>query len=169
LNGYLSGKPIHSYRADHVTALVFPSLQGYEGKSLYDEVRSQLSSTVAAFVAVGGHDYHTSLATIRANQFLMEQNHVDVVYYFSLMDGIGKLQRRLQSEIPHLGASSKRLILAAPFGPKVFTLASFFTLCAFKADHQDCSVEIAHVSGFQYLSVYSLGFSHFVAFQLFRD
>lgn len=169
LNGYFSGKAIHDYASDHVAALVFPGLQGYEGKSLYDGVRSHISSTIAAFVAVGGYDYHTALATMRANQFLMEQKHVDIVYYFSLIDGIDKLQRRLQAEIPHMSGSDRRLILAAPFGPKVFTLACYFMLSSLKDDYPRCNVEIAHVSGFQYLSVYSLGFSHFVTLRLLSE
>ena len=166
LNGTFAGKHIHDYKTDHVTALVFPGLQGYEGKVLYDEVRSHIDSSISAFVAVGGNDYHTALATMRANQFLMEQKDVDIIYYFSLMDGIDKLQRRLRAEIPHLSESSRRLVVAAPFGPKLFALACYFLLCELNEEYRGCTVEIAHVSGFQYLSVYSLGFSRSIVMQL---
>ncbi|MBK7595076.1 MAG: hypothetical protein IPJ11_07470 [Gemmatimonadetes bacterium] len=61
------------------------------------------------------------------------------------------------------GGMSKGEILVAPFGPKIFTLAASFVLERVAANR---AVEIAHVSGFQYLSVYSLGIGEMRAFSL---
>jgi hypothetical protein len=52
-----------------------------------------------------------------------------------------------------------------PFGPKVFTLAAYFGLDEI-GRRAGVTVEIAHVSGFQYLSVYSLGIGESVVMKL---
>ncbi|MFA6348651.1 MAG: hypothetical protein WCX06_00490 [Candidatus Paceibacterota bacterium] len=167
VKGYFSGRPIHNCPSDHVTALIFASLQGYEGKVLYDEVRSRIRSSVTTFVAVSGADYQTSLATMRANQFLMEQRDIDVSYYFSLMDGMEKLAKRIEAEgLVGGGSGLSRMVLVAPFGPKVFTLGAYFMLSNLRSVNDSIQTEIAHVSGFQYLSLYSLGLSHFNVFKL---
>lgn len=168
VRGYFSGRPVHQSRADHVTAVVFPSLQGYEGKLLYDALRGYLSRSLTAFVAVSGRDYQTSLATMRANQFLLEQHDVDVVYYFSLLDGIDKLSKCIgaEAELGAERAAQARMFMVAPFGPKVFAVAAYFLLRNLPTSERSLTTEIAHVSGFQYLSLYSLGFGHLVGFQL---
>jgi len=167
VTGLFSGCPIHQSRSEHVSAFVFPSLQGYEGKLLYDGVRAHVSSSVTAFISVSGSDYHTSLATMRANQFLMEQRDVDVVYYFSLKDGLNKLERRIEDEARRTTGLEEhsRMILVAPFGPKVFVVAAYFMLQNMQTDGTP-DTEIAHVGGFQYLSLYSLGVSDFSGFRL---
>jgi hypothetical protein len=164
VQGYFSGRPIHECRAAHVSAVIFPSLQGYEGKLLFDELRNWTSRSVKAFVAVGGKDYLTALATMRANQFLLEQRDVGIIYYYSFQDGIAKLTGLLTQEVAQsLGGgpvhgNTERMFVVAPFGPKVFTLAAYFGLHDVRTKGGGrCGIEIAHVSSFQYLSLYSLG------------
>ncbi len=173
VEGYFSGKPVHDWKkSDNVAALVFPGLQGYEGKLLYDELQSRVRSSVTAFVAVGGHDYHTALAIMRANQFLLEQRSIEVLYYFSFIDGLERLASWVHAEMTRLDTAAKarpvtkRFLLAAPFGPKVFTAASYFMLKGLQQAHPECEIEIAHVSGFQYLSLYSLGLAGIAGFKL---
>jgi len=168
IKGYFSGRPIHDCRSDHLSAIVFPSLQGYEGKLLYDEVRTRISSSVTAFVAVNCNDYLTSLATMRANQFLLEQRDVNISYYFSIKDGLDKLAYLLENEASRAAEriAHSKLILVAPFGPKVFTIAACFMLWNLKDNFEGIDTEIAHVSGFQYLSLYSLGLGNMSGYKL---
>ena len=164
--GYFSGRPIHASTAKHVSTLVFPSLQGYEAHVLFDEVRSHVSSSITVFVAVGGHDYHVSLAMMRANQFIMERKEVQFIYYFSVLDGIQKLAAKISEESRRLASERSAAVLVAPFGPKIYTLSAFFQLNAERARGAGCDFDIAHVSGFQYLSVYSLGVGRSLLFQV---
>lgn len=168
LRGYFSGRSIHDCALDRTSALIFPSVQGFEGKLVHDEVRAKVRGTVSALVSVSGHDYLTSIATMRSNQFLMEQLDVRVAYYFSLHDGIRKLCRMLKDEASACSQASDGpfLMLIAPFGPKLFTVASYFYLKELQSLYLNCKTEMAHVSGFQYLSLYSLGFSHFTISKL---
>jgi hypothetical protein len=48
----------------------------------------------------------------------------------------------------------------------VFAVAAYFLLRNLPTSERSLTTEIAHVSGFQYLSLYSLGFGHLVGFQL---
>jgi len=168
VNGLFSGCSIRDAREEDVSAIILPGLQGYESKLLYDEIRSRVSSSVAALIAVSSRDYQTSLAVMRANQFLMERRDITVRYYFSLMDGVRKLERHIQGEAARPIREGSRMILAAPFGHKPFLAASFFILRNL-ASEQRIHPEIAYVSGFQYLSLYSLGVSHVGGFQLLLE
>lgn len=168
VRGYFSGRPLHDCLSDNVSTIIFPSLQGYEGKLLYDEICTHIDGEVIAFVAISTHDFHTSLSTMRANQFLMEHMNVEVLYYFSLKDGMDKLADQIDAETKKVTNLGERpgTVLVAPFGPKIFTVAAYFLLKNLPAASQNLKTEIAHVSGFQYLSLYSLGFGHSSGFKL---
>ena len=61
-------------------------------------------------------------------------------------------------------SSGEKLFLIAPFGPKPLTLASWI---AYKRlTLSGVGAEMAHVSGFQYTSVYSIGKGNMLSFQL---
>jgi hypothetical protein len=94
-----------------------PSLQGYEARLLFDEFRNRTSRSITGFIAAGGKDYTTAIATMRANQFLMEQREATLIYY-SLRDGINKLSRAVECErvraASSAGRGEERLVVVAP-------------------------------------------------------
>lgn len=73
-----------------VISVVFPGIQGFESKLLYDDI-AHIEGPKYVFVEVSSRNVLTSLFIIRANMTLLKQTNADARYYFSIQDGIKKL------------------------------------------------------------------------------
>lgn len=158
INGYFRSRPIQDViskkNISYVVALISPSIQGFEGKLLLDEL-SNIDGPRFVLVFLRNYDLLTSLTTIRANISLLDSIDVDVEPFFSFSNSFKELEEIGAREIEKCCLNSHALFLTAPFGPKPLVLAAYF-LCK-EAEKKGALAEIAFISGFQYSSVYSLG------------
>lgn len=170
LNGFFSGRVLRTNKPKAVHSIIFPSRSGHEGKLLVDEL-SQIpyEQRHTVFFPIDTREYLYSLELMRANQSLLDRESYSHQFYCSTADAIIALDEYLLNEAEELikmkekmgdTTLTKQLYLIAPFGSKIFLPISYFALIRLKHNAKISDlvdIEICHVRGFQYTSVYSLG------------
>lgn len=140
--------------SQNLIAAIFPGIQGFEGKLLYDELAAK-DGAKNSFIFMGRDDLLKALATMRANMALLQHTVADNKYYFSIQDGSRKLIDFFKEEVTRL-KDLNPTVLIAPFGPKPFAWTAYM-LCSHIRNDLDFKSEIVLMSGVQYTSVYSVG------------
>lgn len=138
----------------NVIAAIFPGIQGFEGKLIYDEIAGK-DGAKHSFIFMGRDDLLKALATMRANMALLQNTVADNKYYFSIQDGARKLIDLFREQVARFRDLSPTALIA-PFGPKPFAWTAYM-LCRQLRDDLEFKSEIVLMSGVQYTSVYSVG------------
>jgi hypothetical protein len=167
IRAHFSKRPIQDMihgRCSRVETTIFPGIQGFEAKLLIDELHNTEGSR-HILVFASGRDFMTSMIIMRANQLALQQAK-DIEYYFSIPDGVRKMEESISSQIQTVlqRVVPGTFFLIAPFGPKPFAWVSYSMSKKIKT-LTSADAEIALLSGFQYTSVYSLGKGHMSIFQ----
>lgn len=157
IKAHFSKRPLQAMlskkRFSQVEVAIFPGIQGFEAKLLYDELH-EFAGSRHILVFVSGRDFMTSMIIMRANQLLLQEPKAEIEYFFSIPDGVDKLEKTIKGQLNK--AKPRTLFLIAPFGSKPFAWVAY-PLCRKIEGAGDYDAEIALLSGFQYTSVYSLG------------
>jgi hypothetical protein len=169
LRGYFSGRPLKAIirRNQHIIAIIFPGLQGFESKLLYDEIAAS-KGPKHVFVPLLGCDLIRSMATMRVNLPLLSHKGINMHYYFSIDNGISLMEEILSNDVYMSDVPSNSLVLIAPFGPKPFSWAAPL-ICEDLQNVSDIETEITLLSGHQYSSVYSIGKRDMLLFRLHEE
>jgi hypothetical protein len=154
---------------DKVEAVIFPGFEGFDSAAVFEALTrncTRLKTRLVFFI--DGHNFVKVQRSMIANQLLIHlasqrrDSYID--YCFSFFDGMEMIISVADDFARQSTSSGEKLFLIAPFGPKPLTLASWI---AYKRLNLfGVNAEIAHVSGFQYTSVYSIGKGNVLAFQL---
>jgi len=99
-----------------------------------------------------------------ANQHLLAQAHEKgdhVEFTFSPADASRRLDIIAEDALRKQLQGERHPFIVAPFGPKPLTIAAYFAVARFcrqgQESHSRPVADIALMSGFQYMSVYSMG------------
>lgn len=179
LKGLFSGRMIEFNNKQSLHAVVFPSRTGHEGKLLCDSLDNlNRSSSFSIYFPIHATEFNSSLDIMRANQSLLDREAYNSYFYCTLQDAIKELndyfnreslniQRLANQKIKTKEEVTKQTYLVAPFGAKIFMPIAYFGLLRLKdAAPQLVNIEICHVKGFQYTSVYSTGIGTITCFEL---
>lgn len=179
LKGMFSGKPLRFDNDQSIHAVIFPSRTGHEGKLLCDSLDNlNRSPSYNIYFPIHATEYNSSLEIMRANQSLLDREAYNNYFYCSLQDAIKELDDYFKNECFNLdsikkqeettpGSAMKQTYLVAPFGSKIFVPVAYFELLRLKnIAPQLVNIEICHVKGFQYTSVYSIGVGNITCFKL---
>lgn len=179
LKGMFSGKPLVLDNKQSVHAVVFPSRTGHEGKLLCDSLDYlNRSPSYNIYFPIHATEFNSSMEIMRANQSLLDREAYNSYFYCSLLDAVKKLddyfkkeslylQRLIKKEGEDCGATVKQTYLVAPFGSKIFMPVAYFELIRLRdIAPQLVNIEICHVKGFQYTSIYSIGVGKISCFEL---
>lgn len=179
LKGMFSGKPLCFGNNQSIHAVIFPSRTGHEGKLLCDSLDNlNRSPSYNIYFPIHAIEFNSSLEIMRANQTLLDREAYNNYFYCSLQDAIKELDEYFKNESLNLskivsqesatsGSMMKQTYLVAPFGSKIFVPIAYFELKRLKKiSPQLIDIEICHVRGFQYTSVYSIGVGNITCFEL---
>ncbi len=179
LKGMFSGKPLRFDNNRSIHAVIFPSRTGHEGKLLCDSLDNlDRSPSYNIYFPIHAAEFNSSLEIMRANQSLLDREAYSNYFYCSLQDAIKEVDDYFRNESLNLhkiadqGATTsesvmKQTYLVAPFGAKIFVPVAYFELLRLKnIAPQLVNIEICHVKGFQYTSVYSIGIGNITCFEL---
>ena len=179
LKGMFSGKPLRFDNNQSIHAVIFPSRTGHEGKLLCDSLDNlNRSPSYNIYFPIHAAEFNSSLEIMRANQSLLDREAYNNYFYCSLQDAIKELDDYFKNECFNLhsikkqeettpGSVMKQTYLVAPFGAKIFVPVAYFELLRLKKlAPQLVNIEICHVKGFQYTSVYSIGVGNITCFEL---
>ena len=166
ITSYFSGAVLKTEQKDNVNVVIFPGRSGHESKLLVDNL-SQIYSEQRriVFFPIDTEQYLQSLGIMRANQILLAHENNLHYYYCSVGDAAIGLHSYLKKQVDRLKVIKKtytdlkkQYYLIAPFGSKIFIAISYFELQTMKDRLPNyIDIEICHVKGFQYTSVYSIG------------
>jgi len=165
MKGFFTGRALQDElrQFDKIVSVTFPSIQGFEGKLLYDSIGPKRGSRHILLLA-STRDFMTSMKTMRANQSLLQQTNANIRYCFSITDGLRNFYELVRNEENTGNLTSDTLFLVGPFGPKPFAWAAC-CICK-ELRKKNIQTEIALSSGFQYISLYSIGASHVSIFKV---
>lgn len=179
LKGMFSGKILSFDNNQSIHAVIFPSRTGHEGKLLCDSLDNlNRSPSYNIYFPIHAAEFNSSLEIMRANQSLLDREAYNSYFYCSLQDAIKELDDYFKNErlILHSiakqgsttpGGAMKQTYVVAPFGAKIFVPVAYFELLRLKnIAPQLIDIEICHVKGFQYTSVYSIGMGNITCFEL---
>jgi len=156
-------------KKDEIEAVIIPGFEGYNSTAIYDAVtRSGKKIKIHLLLSVKGECFTETLKVMRANQLLLHlatrHDSAFVKYCFSFLGGMDALNKIAKNFVKRRPQPDKKLFLISPFGPKPFALAAYIVYREVRLAGMDA--EIAHISGFQYTSTYSVGMGSISAFQL---
>lgn len=109
---------------------------------------------------------------------ILDREAYNNYFYCSLQDAIKELddyfineslnlRNLLKQETDLPGSVVQQTYLVAPFGAKIFVPVAYFELLRLKnIAPQLVNIDICHVKGFQYTSVYSIGIGKITCFEL---
>lgn len=179
LKGMFSGKPLRFDNNQSIHTVIFPSRTGHEGKLLCDSLDTlNRSPSYNIYFPIYATEFNSSLEIMRANQSLLDREAYNNYFYCSLQDAIKELddyfineslnlRNLLKQEIDSPGSVVPQTYLVAPFGAKIFVPVAYFELLRLKnIAPQLVNIDICHVKGFQYTSVYSIGIGKITCFEL---
>jgi len=157
------------YGKDKVEAVIFPGFEGFDSAAVYEALtRSGVRTKTRLIFFIDGYNFTKVQRAMIANQLLIhlasQRRDTFIDYCFSFFDGMEMINNIADDFVRQTAASGEKLFLVVPFGPKPLTLASWI---AYKRlTLSGVGAEMAHVSGFQYTSVYSIGKGNMLSFQL---
>lgn len=179
LKGMFSGKILCFDNSQSIHAVIFPSRTGHEGKLLCDSLDNlNRSPSYNIYFPIHAAEFNSSLEIMRANQSLLDREAYNNYFYCSLQDAIKELDDYFRKErhilqtivkqgVATPGSVMKQTYVVAPFGAKIFVPVAYFELVRLKnIAPQLVDIEICHVKGFQYTSVYSIGVGKVTCFEL---
>lgn len=179
LKGMFSGRPLEFDNNQSIHAVIFPSRTGHEGKLLCDSLDNlNRSPSYNIYFPIHTIEFSSSLEIMRANQTLLDREAYNNCFYCSLQDAIKELDDYFRNESLYLtnlvkqnkavqSEIMKQTYLVAPFGSKVFVPVAYFELLRLKKiSPKLINIDICHVKGFQYTSVYSIGIGEISCFEL---
>lgn len=181
LKGMFSGGSLKLRNDRTLHAFVFPSRTGHEGKLFCDTLDTfnrRIDYTI--YFPIHAEEYDSSLEIMRANQSLLDREAYSCVFYCSLQDAIKELDdsftkesifiKNILKQNKDTNSNKKHTYLVAVFGSKIFLPVAYFGLQRLQSlAPKMVDIEICHIKGFQYTSVYSIGIGDITCFELRRD
>ena len=179
LKGMFCGGPLKLDPNREIHASIFPGRTGHEGKlfcDILDNYNRSISYTI--YFPIHINEFNSSLDIMRANQTLLDRDAYNLVFYCSLQDVIKEVDDCFRNESIHIkkinmmdesGGRShrKHTFLVANFGAKIFVPVAYFELKRIKEiDPDNIEIDICHMKGFQYTSLYSIGIGEMTCIEL---
>jgi hypothetical protein len=148
----------------NVYCTIFCGRQGFDAKQLMEALPPNAETQI--YVLINRLDLTSSLHMLRSNSTVISSGGSRTInFYLSMQSAHEMMMERANRYQP--GAHD--LFLVAPFGPKPLTVATFCSLERIRSKMQhniECEVGTVALTGHQYNTTYSLGFSRWEVFEL---